>query len=106
MLVLQQFCYNNSTMIRTQLQLSEQQARALRELAARENRSMAELVREALDLLLSRRRVPTVSREELVRRSLAVAGKYRSSDGKLAADHDDAFVEAITDWPSSSTPRR
>ena len=36
-------------MIRTQIQLTEEQAQALRELAHRENRSVAELTRQAMD---------------------------------------------------------
>jgi hypothetical protein len=105
MLSIHQFCYHDD-MIRTQLQLSEEQARALRELAAREDRSMADLVREALDLLLSRRRRAFAPRAELVARALAVAGRYRSGASDLARRHDQAFADSLTPWPPSSTPRR
>lgn len=82
-------------MIRTQLQLSEEQATALRELAAREGRSMADLVREGIELLFARRRPRVVQREERVERSLEVIGRYRSGTSDLGRRHDEAFVEAI-----------
>ena len=93
-------------MIRTQIQLSEEQARALRELAARDGRSMADLVRESVDLFLRRRRVRSTSRELLAERALAAAGRFRSESGDLSRRHDDLFADSVVVWPSSSTPPR
>ena len=93
-------------MVRTQLQLTEEQAEALRAIAASEKRSMADLVREALTLLIARRRRRVEPRAERVARSLAVAGRYRSGARDLARRHDAAYADSVTDWPSSSTPRR
>ena len=93
-------------MIRTQIQLSEEQARALRELAARDGRSMADLVRESVDLLLRRRRIHSPSQELLAERALAAAGRFRSESGDLGRRHDDLFADSVADWPSSSTPPR
>jgi Arc/MetJ-type ribon-helix-helix transcriptional regulator len=93
-------------MIRTQIQLSEEQARALRELAARDGRSMADLVRESVDLLLRRRRIHSPSRELLVERALAAVGHFRSESGDLGRRHDDYFADSVAEWPSSSTPPR
>ncbi len=39
-------------MIRTQIQLSEEQARTLKKLAAKEGKSVAELIRASVDILL------------------------------------------------------
>jgi hypothetical protein len=92
-------------MVRTQLQLTDEQAKALREVAAREGRSMADLVREGLDLLFARRRRALVSRAELVERSLAVVGRYRSGRSDFGRQHDEAFADAVESWRSSSTAR-
>lgn len=78
-------------MIRTQIQLTDQQARAVRELAQKEGRSIAEIVRESLDAHLRSRR--TIGRKELERRSLEVIGRFRSGLGDLAEEHDKYLVE-------------
>lgn len=82
-------------MVRTQIQLTEEQARAVRELAQREGRSMADLVRESLDARLRQRTV--VDRKALKGRARAVAGRFRSGVTDLGAHHDryaaESFVE-------------
>ena len=59
-------------MIRTQIQLTEEQARALKARARLEERSMAELVRECVAEYLARRPVPNV--RELARRARGPQG--------------------------------
>ena len=80
-------------MIRTQVQLTEIQARALRAQARLEERSMADLVRESVSEYLARRHV--VDRGELARRAMALAGRYRSGCPNLAEDHDAYLDEAF-----------
>ena len=80
-------------MIRTQVQLTEAQARALRTQARLEDRSMADLVRESVSEYLARRHV--VDRDEVARRALALAGRYRSGCRDLAEDHDAHLDEAF-----------
>ena len=80
-------------MIRTQVQLTETQARALRTQARLEERSMADLVRESVSEYLARRHV--VDRGEVARRALALAGRYRSGCRDLAEDHDAHLDEAF-----------
>ena len=80
-------------MIRTQVQLTEAQARALRTQARLEERSMADLVRESVSEYLARRHV--VDRGEVARRALALAGRYRSGRRDLAEDHDAHLDEAF-----------
>jgi Ribbon-helix-helix protein, copG family len=73
-------------MVRTQIQLTEAQAEALKDLAAAQGRSMADLIRRGVDawLLTSGR----VSRGELRKRALAVVGRHRGGPRDLAQRHD------------------
>ena len=80
-------------MVRTQILLSEEQAAALHEMAARDGRSMADLVREGVDSLLRRR--GGASREEIKKRSLAALGRYRSGIRTLGRNHDEHLGEAF-----------
>lgn len=79
-------------MVRTHVQLAEEQLAALREIANKQGVSVSHLVREGVELLLQQRRGP--SREELVRRSLEAVGLFRSGTGDLSAKHDECFAEA------------
>ncbi len=80
-------------MVRTQIQLTEQQAAMLKEVAARRGISMAELIRQSIDHLLAGK--DERSREELRRRAAAVAGKFRSDRGDVALRHDEYLAEGF-----------
>ena len=80
-------------MIRTQIQLTEEQARALKIQARQEERSMSDLVRESVSEYLTRRRA--IDREDLVRRARALAGQFSSGDPELAEQHDRHLGEAF-----------
>jgi hypothetical protein len=80
-------------MVRTQILLTAEQAEALRELAAREGRSMADLVRTGVDALLRQRR--GVGRDELKRRSLAALGRFDSGLPDVGTRHDDHLTGAF-----------
>lgn len=76
-------------MIKTQVQLEEWQYRAAKQMTARSSRSLSDLVREGLALVLRKSaQQPRQSLEQL-------AGKYepRASDDLKA--HDRAWAEAI-----------
>ena len=73
-------------MVRTQIQLTEQQAKALKELAAATERSMAELIRQSVDAFL--RSTAHRSRQESKRRALAAVRRFRSGVSALSVDHD------------------
>jgi len=79
-------------MVRAQVQFTEEQLAAIREIAGRDGVSVSQVVREGVDLLLRERR--GTSREELVRRSLEAAGAFRSGTGDVSVRHDEYFVEA------------
>jgi Arc/MetJ-type ribon-helix-helix transcriptional regulator len=81
-------------MIRTQIQLTDEQARALRKIAAAEGRSMADVVRDGLSLLLRGR--ATADREAVKRRSLAALGRFRSGAPDLASEHDRHLGETLS----------
>jgi len=74
-------------MVRTQIQLTEDEARALRRLAAEDSVSMSALVREAVDRLLAARRGPPEA--EVRRRAVRAAGRFRSTHEDLSERHDD-----------------
>ena len=79
-------------MIRTQVQLTEEQARALKEMAHRENTSIAELTRRAIDQWLET--TNAVSMTDRRRRALAVVGSFRSGRSDVSERHDDYLAEA------------
>ena len=82
-------------MIRTQIQLTDEQARALREIARARGDSMAELIRQGVDEVL--RSEPGLSREDRKRRAIAASGKFRSGLSDLSTDHDRYLGEAYAE---------
>ena len=80
-------------MVRTQVQLTEEQLGALRRISADKNRSVADLVREGVKLYLEAQRRPP--REELVRRALSVVGKFSSGRGDVSENHDRYLADAF-----------
>ena len=56
-------------MIRTQIQITDTQAQKLKELAASQNKSVAELIRQGIDVLLKQQFI--VSEQERRQRTLA-----------------------------------
>ena len=80
-------------MIRTQIQLTEEQLKSLKALAREEERSVADLVRQSVAEYLVRR--PAVDRAELVRRARGLIGRYRSGMPDLAEDHDRYLDDAF-----------
>jgi hypothetical protein len=79
-------------MIRTQIQITPEQARALKRLAAREGKSVAELIRLSLDAML--RSGSIKDQDDLRRNARAAAGKLRGPDD-LAENHDDYLAQAL-----------
>ena len=73
-------------MVRTQIQLTEEQFEALKARAAAEGRSMADLIRRLVDESRSGARP---DREERRRRALAAIGMLGRGPRDLARRHDD-----------------
>ena len=81
-----------SSFVRTQVQLTEEQARALKVRARNEERSMADLVRESVSEYLARR--PARNRSDLLQRANALTGRFHSGTPDIAINHDRYLDEA------------
>ncbi|MCB0157086.1 MAG: ribbon-helix-helix protein, CopG family [Caldilineaceae bacterium] len=78
-------------MVRTQIQLTEEQTVQLRLLAAHEGLSVAEIIRRSVDLYLRSR--PFVDLDERKRNALSIAGKYSSGLTDISENHDMYLAE-------------
>ena len=85
-------------MVRTQIQLTEAQAQALRILAAQQRKSLAELIRQSVDLFLSSAQSSDDMREKR-RRAKLISGKFHSGLPDLGKNHDYYLAEAISHDP-------
>jgi len=72
-------------MIRTQIQLTDDQAQALKALSAKTGLSLAELVRRGLFPLI---RGGLAEHDERARRAAAVVGRIHSGRTDISVDHD------------------
>ena len=80
-------------MIRTQVQLTEEQARALRDLASVRQVSVAELIRQGVDTLIQSS--GATDAEERRKRAIVAAGRFRSGASDISAKHDEYLAEAF-----------
>ena len=84
-------------MVRTQIQLTERQARELKRMASREGVSMAEVIRRAVDAKIRAGAAGEVPWEERVRRALAAMGKFHSGLKDVSRRHDHYLAETYGD---------
>ncbi len=80
-------------MIRTQIQLTEKQAKKLKRIAASRHHSVAELIRQAVDNMI--KTALSVDIEEKRSRAVAAAGRFGSGLQDLSAEHDKYLAEAF-----------
>ncbi len=78
-------------MIRTQIQLTEQQARELKAQAAEQGISLAELIRRRVSAH-GRVAADAMARKQ---RFLGLAGRYRSGLSDVSSQHDRHLAEAF-----------
>lgn len=78
-------------MRRTQIQLTEEQLRRLRNLAASQGRSLADVIRESVDRFIAAG--VQQDREALKARARAAIGRFHSSITDLAVNHDRYLAE-------------
>jgi Ribbon-helix-helix protein, copG family len=79
------------SMIRVQVRLTEDQARALKDISQQENASIAELTRRAIDQWLQT--TDSIPMPEHRHRALAVVGRFRSDQTDISERHDEYLAE-------------
>ncbi len=86
-------CAYIDTMVRTQIQLTEQQAKRVRQIAHEEGVSMAEIIRRWVDRGIQERRR---GRAELWEKALAVVGRFEDPTGTAdVAERHDEYLDGI-----------
>jgi hypothetical protein len=80
--------WGDSKMVRTQIQLTQEQARAVKAMAANRGVSMAEVIREAVDRL-----VVEMERTDKMRSFMKLAGRYSSGLTDVSVNHDKYLEE-------------
>jgi hypothetical protein len=80
-------------MIRTQIQLTEEQARLVKRLAAERQVSMAEVIRDSVEQMY-RASAHAPTPEDRVRRAVEAAGRFRSGHTDGSAEHDTIVAQA------------
>ena len=87
-------CYHSIgdvIMVRTQIQLTEEQAARMKSVAAKKGISKAEFIRQAVDALLAK--WADKSDRELRSRALQAAGRFHSGQRDVAGNHDGYLSE-------------
>ena len=79
-------------MVRTQIQLTEEQARAIKRIALSRHLSVAELIRRAVDTMI--KSSPVADPEEKLKRAIDIVGKFRSGKHDIARRHDNYLADA------------
>jgi hypothetical protein len=79
-------------MVRTQIQLTEEQAKAVKKIASAQGLSVAELIRRAVDNIVNSSTI--VDTEERKRRALEIVGRFRSGKKDVSKEHDAYLAEA------------
>lgn len=79
-------------MVRTQIQLTTEQSHILKKLSETQGVSVAELIRQSIDLYIARRHEPTLAEKR--RRALAAIGAFTDEATDLSENHDTYFAEA------------
>ena len=80
-------------MVRTQVQLTEEQLEALRTLSISTGRSIADLVRQGVDSLINAKTAGRNAHQ--LERALRVAGRFSSGATDVSAHHDRYLAEAF-----------
>lgn len=79
-------------MIRTQIQLTQEQSQALKTLAIDQQRPVAALIREGIDYLIQQSGHVDIA--ERRRRAIAAAGRFHSGQTNVSTEHDRHLAEA------------
>jgi hypothetical protein len=79
-------------MVRTQVQLTQKQLQSLRQLSAATGRSLADLIRQGVELYVVSQQRP--NRDQQIERALRVAGQFSSGSADGSLEHDRHLAEA------------
>ena len=79
-------------MVRTQIQLTEDQYKQLKLLALSRGRSLATLIREGVEKVLKEAGEPNLDGARL--HALMIVGKYNSGDQDVSTHHDKYLAES------------
>ena len=80
-------------MIRTQVQLTQSQLKALRQLSATTGRSIADLIREGIEQYMAGKL--GANPRERIERAIRVVGRFGSGTPDGSRDHDRYLAEAL-----------
>ena len=83
-------------MVRTQIQLTKQMQTELRAASRATGRSMADLIREGIAIVVKQRK--GISREEQWERASRIIGKYSSGLHDVSTRHDHYLAEAYGEY--------
>lgn len=78
-------------MVRTQIQLTEEQSKYLKKLSAELDVSVAEIIRRAVNRYIEDGKGP--SREEIKKNAIEAVGKFSSKEKDLSINHDKYLAE-------------
>lgn len=73
-------------MIRTQIQMTEEQVSKLKRLSSREHKSIAELIRQAVDRLITTK--AGIDIKERQKRAIDASGRFHFRLSDFSANHD------------------
>jgi RecA/RadA recombinase len=80
-------------MVRTQIQLTEEQAKAIKKIASSRRISSAELIRRAVNSII--KSDTAVDPDERRKRAIEIVGKFSSGKRDVAARHDKYLADAF-----------
>ncbi len=81
-------------MVRTQIQLTEEQAALIKQIAAERRLSMAEVIRQGVDYFLDQQ--AAVGQDERVRRAMSAVGRFASGLSGVSKEHDKHLAETFS----------
>ena len=80
--------------VRTQIQLTPEQSRKLKRVAARKGISVAEVIRQSIDTVLVSEDLP--DKDEIRARARSIFGKYQDEASDVSENHDSYLSEAFS----------
>lgn len=81
-------------MVRTQVQLTEEQSMAIKKIAISRHLSVAELIRQAVDAMIKSSAI--IDTEERRKRAIDIAGRFSSGKHDISREHDKYLVDAFS----------